>query len=305
MGSLAETNAATGRTTVHRLIAEEGSVLMPGIQDAFSAAICAKTGFKACFVSGFGVSAALLGLPDFGLLTTAEVVETVSRITAAAPSLCVVVDGDTGGGGPLNVQRFIKQLIAAGAKGVFLEDQVWPKKCGHMRGKSVVPAEEHALKIAAAREAIGDSDFFLVARTDARAPHGLQEAIRRANLYRESGADATFVEAPANIDELNEVVNGVKGLRIANMIEGGKTPLHTPAEFKEMGFHLIAHSLSTIYATTKALVEIMKVLKDKGTTRDDLDKIVTFSEFNDMISLESWYEMESKFKNFTPKSLES
>ncbi|KAL2898049.1 Petal death protein [Bienertia sinuspersici] len=113
-----------------------------------------------------------------------------------------------------------------------------------MHSKTVVPAEEHAVKIAAARATIGDSDFFLVARTDARAPHGLQEAIRRANLYRESGADATFVEAPANIDELNEVVKGVKGLRIANMIEGGKSPLHTPTEFKEMGFHLIAHSLS-------------------------------------------------------------
>ncbi|KAL2894157.1 Petal death protein [Bienertia sinuspersici] len=229
MGSL----EAVGRTTVHRLIAEEGSVLMPGIQDSFSAAICAKTGFKACF------------------------------------------------------------------------DQVWPKKCGHMRGKMVVPAEEHAVKIAAAREAIGDSDFFLVARTDARAPHGLQEAIRRANLYREAGADATFVEAPANMEELKEVVRDVKGLRIANMIEGGKTPLHTPAEFKEMGFHLIAHSLSTIYATTKALIDIMKVLKDKGTTRDDFDKMVTFSEFNEMISLESWYELENKFKNFTPKSLDS
>ncbi|XP_021771675.1 petal death protein-like [Chenopodium quinoa] len=302
MGSIDANNVAQGNTTMHRLIAEEGPVLMPGIQDAFSAAIAAKTGFKACFVSGFGVSAALLGLPDFGLLTTTEVTQATRRITAAAPDLCVIVDGDTGGGGPLNVQRFIKELIGAGAKGVFLEDQVWPKKCGHMRGKMVVPAEEHALKIAAAREAIGDADFFLVARTDARAPHGLQEAIRRANLYREAGADATFVEAPANIEELKEVVRDVKGLRIANMIEGGKTPLHTPAEFKELGFHLIAHSLSTIYATTKALVEIMKVLKEKGTTRDDLDKIVTFSEFNEMISLESWYEMESKFKNFIPKA---
>ncbi|XP_010692873.2 petal death protein [Beta vulgaris subsp. vulgaris] len=302
MGSLDASNAVEGRTTVHRLIAEEGALLMPGIQDAFSAAICAKTGHKACFVSGFGVSAALLGLPDFGLLTTAEVVDVVRRITAAAPSLCVVVDGDTGGGGPLNVQRFIKDLIAAGAKGVFLEDQVWPKKCGHMRGKMVVPAEEHALKIAAARDAIGDSDFFLVARSDARAPHGLQEAIRRANLYRESGADATFVEAPANLEELKEVVRDVKGLRIANMIEGGKTPLHTPAEFKEMGFHLIAHSLSTLYATTKALMGILRTLKEKGTTRDDFGQMVTFNEFNDMISLESWYELETKFKSFTPKA---
>ncbi|XP_021760635.1 petal death protein-like [Chenopodium quinoa] len=301
MSCIDANNVAQGNTTMHRLIAEEGLVLMPGIQDAFSAAIASKTGLKACIVSGYGVSATLLGLPDFGLLTTTEVTQVTRRITAAAPDLCVIVDGDTGGGDPLNVQMFIKELIEAGAKGIFLEDQVWPKKCGHMRGKMVVPAEEHAVKIAAAREAVGDADFFLVARTDARASHGLQEAIRRANLYTEAGADATFVEAPANDEELKEIVRGVKGLRIANMIEGGKTPLHTPEEFKEIGFHLIAHPLSTLYATTKALVEIMKVLKDKGTTRDDLDKMVSFSEFNDMIGLESWYEMESKFKKFIPK----
>ncbi|XP_074272568.1 petal death protein-like [Silene latifolia] len=296
------TNIVGRKTTMHKLIEEHGSILMPGVQDALSAAVVEKTGFHAAFASGYSVSAAMLGLPDFGLLTTTEVVEATRRITAAAPNLCIIVDGDTGGGGPLNVQRFIRELISAGAKGVFLEDQVWPKKCGHMRGKAVVPAEEHALKIAAAREAIGDSDFFLVARTDARAPHGLEEGIRRANMYREAGADATFVEAPADIGELKEVSSKTKGLRIANMIEGGKTPLHTPEEFKELGFHLIAHSLTAVYATARALVNIMKILKEKGTTRDDLDQMATFSEFNELISLESWYEAESKFKNFTPKA---
>ncbi|KAK9740901.1 hypothetical protein RND81_03G069400 [Saponaria officinalis] len=296
-----DANGVVRKTTMHRLIEEHGCVLMPGVQDALSASVVEKTGFDAAFVSGYCVSAAYLGIPDFGLLTTTEVIQATSKITKAAPNLCVIVDGDTGGGGPLNVQRFIKELISAGAKGIFLEDQVWPKKCGHMRGKVVVPAEEHALKIAAAREAIGDADFFLVARTDARAPHGLEEGIRRANLYTEAGADATFMEAPASTDELKEVALKTKGLRIANMIEGGKTPLHTQEELKEMGFHLIAHSLTSVYATARALVNIMKILKEKGTTRDDLDKMATFSEFSELINLESWYEKESKFKSYPPK----
>ncbi|KAL9234196.1 hypothetical protein vseg_009091 [Gypsophila vaccaria] len=295
-------NGAVGKTTMHKLIEEHGIVLMPGVQDALSASVVEKTGFHACFISGYSVAASYLGVPDFGLLTTTDVVQATSKIVKAAPNLCVIVDGDTGGGGPLNVQRFIKELISAGAKGIFLEDQVWPKKCGHMRGKAVVPAEEHALKIAAAREAIGDSDFFLVARTDARAPHSLEEGIRRANLYTEAGADATFMEAPVGDDELKEVGLKTKGLRIANMIEGGKTPLHTPEELKEMGFHLIAHSLTCVYATARALVNTLKILKEKGTTRDDLDKIATFPEFAELINLESWYENESKYKSFPPKA---
>lgn len=270
---------------------------MPGVHDALSAAIVHKSGFSAGFVSGYAVAASLLDKPDFGLLTTTEVTTVTRYVCSAVPNLPVIVDADTGGGNALNVQRFVRELIDAGAAGCFLEDQVWPKRCGHMQGKQVVPAEEHALKIEAAREAIGDADFFLVARTDARATSGLKEAISRANLYWEAGADGLFVEAPHNDEELREIGRKVKGYKIANMIEGGKTPLHTPEELREMGFHLIVHPLTAVYASAKAMVDALKILKEKGTTRDHLDKVATFSEFNKLINLESWYELDSKLKS--------
>lgn len=294
-------SARSGKTTIHRLIEEHGTVLLPGVHDAFAACVVQKTGFKAGFVSGFGVSASHLGKPDFGLLTTTEMAEVARRICAAAPQVGFIVDADTGGGGALNVQRVVKDLIIGGAKGVFLEDQLWPKKCGHMAGKQVVQAEEHAIKIAAAREAIGDADVFLVARTDARSVNGLDDAIARANLYYEAGADGLFVEAPANDEELEQIGRQVKGLKIANMIEGGKTPLHTPKEFNEMGFSLVKHPLTSIFTTARALVEILNVLKNKGTTREDLSKLATFPEFSDLMGLQSWYELESRLGSYSPE----
>ncbi|XAR62421.1 Carboxyvinyl-carboxyphosphonate phosphorylmutase [Bertholletia excelsa] len=222
-------------TRIHRLIEGEGIVLLPGCYDALSAAIVQKTGFSAGFISGYALSASLLGKPDFGFLTPPEMAETARSVCAAAPLLSIIADADTGGGNALNVQRTVKDLIAAGAAGCFIEDQAWPKKCGHMRGKQVIPADEHAAKIASARDAIGNSDFFLVARTDARATsakYGIAEAISRANLYMEAGADACFVEAPRNDEELKEIGRRTKGLRVCNMLEGGVTPLHTPKSLK-------------------------------------------------------------------------
>lgn len=273
---------------------------MPGCYDALSAAIVQKTGFSAGFISGYAVSASVLGKPDFGLLTPPEMAETARSVCAAASLIPIIADADTGGGNALNVQRTIKDLIAAGAAGCFLEDQAWPKKCGHMRGKQVIPAEEHAAKIASARDAIGDSDFFLVARTDARATsakHGLLDSISRANLYMEAGADACFVEAPRNDDELKEIGLKTNGYRVCNMLEGGVTPLHTPEELKATGFHLIVHPLTSLYASARAILDVLKTLKEKGTTRDHLDKMATFEEFNQLVELESWFELEARFSN--------
>ncbi|OAY58381.1 carboxyvinyl-carboxyphosphonate phosphorylmutase, chloroplastic [Manihot esculenta] len=289
------------QTRIHRLIEEQGIVLMPGCYDALSAAIVQKTGFSAGFISGYALSASLLGKPDFGLLTPPEMAATARTVCAAAPLIPIIADADTGGGNALNVQRTIKDLIAAGAAGCFLEDQAWPKKCGHMRGKQVIAAEEHATKIASARDAIGDSDFFLVARTDARATsakNGLYDAISRANLYMEAGADACFVEAPRDDDELKEIGRKTKGYRICNMIEGGVSPLHTPEELKAMGFHLIVHPLTSLYASARALVDVLKTLKENGTTRDHLHKMATFEEFNQLVNLESWFELEARYSNF-------
>ncbi|ESQ34654.1 hypothetical protein EUTSA_v10008020mg [Eutrema salsugineum] len=288
------------QSRVHRLIEEQGAVLIPGVYDALSAAIVQQTGFSAALISGYALSASILGKPDFGLITPPEMAAAARSVCAAAPNIPIIADADTGGGNALNVQRTVKDLIAAGAAGCFLEDQAWPKRCGHMRGKEVIPAEEHAAKIASARDAIGDSDFFLIARTDARAlsaKTGLSDAIDRANLYMEAGADASFVEAPRDDDELKEIGKRTKGYRLCNMLEGGRTPLHTPDELKEMGFHLIAHPLTSLYASTRALVDVLKILKEKGTTKDHLEKMITFEEFNRLVNLDSWYELETKYSN--------
>ncbi|XP_074562337.1 carboxyvinyl-carboxyphosphonate phosphorylmutase, chloroplastic-like [Curcuma longa] len=296
--------AGRRKTRLHRLIEEEGIVLMPGIYDALSAAVLQSLGFKAGFVSGYAVSASRLGMPDIGLLTPPEMAEAARAICAAAPNVAFIVDADTGGGNALNVQRTVRDIIATGAAGLFLEDQVWPKKCGHMQGKQVIPAGEHAAKIAAAREAIGDSDFFLIARTDARATAGgLADAIARANLYMEAGADACFVEAPRSDDEMREVCQKTKGFRAANMLEGGYTPLHTPQELKEMGFHLIVHSTTAVYASARALIDVLRALKDEGSSRDHLRKLTTFEEFNGLIGLKTLNEIGARFEKFTvPKN---
>eukprot|EP00246_Nothoceros_aenigmaticus_P003359 TRINITY_DN14477_c0_g1_i1.p1 TRINITY_DN14477_c0_g1~~TRINITY_DN14477_c0_g1_i1.p1 ORF type:complete len:353 (-),score=66.53 TRINITY_DN14477_c0_g1_i1:307-1365(-) len=296
-------NGATGGTTrFHRLIQEKGVVLLPGCYDALSAAILEKTGFAAGFISGYAMSASLLCKPDFGFLTPPEMAMNARLICAAASDILIIADADTGGGNALNVQRTVRDLIAAGAAGCFLEDQVWPK-CGHMRGKQVIPAQEHAAKIAAARGAIGGADFFLVARTDARATSaktGLEEAISRANLYMEAGADASFVEAPRDDDELIEIGKRTTGLRVCNMLEGGVTPLHTTDELKDMGFQLVVYPLTTLYASARAMMDIAKELKVHGTTRHKLDGLATIAEFNELVGLEGWLKLESKYSPPSP-----
>ncbi|GIL74975.1 hypothetical protein Vretifemale_4819 [Volvox reticuliferus] len=294
----AASNGSNGaRTTFHTLIDENGCVLLPGVYDALSAKIAARAGHKGCFVSGYAVSATVLGEPDLGLLTPPEMARKAGQIHGAVPSLPVFADADTGGGNVLNVQRTIRQLITSGCKGCFLEDQAWPKRMGHMRNKEVIEMEEFAAKIAAAREAIGNSDFFLVARTDARsisAKYGLEEAIKRANLYADAGADATFVEGPRGEDELRIVGKETKGLRVCNMLEGGLTPLHTPTELAEMGFHLVVYPLAALYAATRALINAYETLAVKGTSRDDMSGLTHFDEFNDIIGLEERIRAEER-----------
>ncbi|MQL92994.1 hypothetical protein Taro_025645 [Colocasia esculenta] len=285
-GAVRVAASAGGKTRFHRAIEKEGAVLMPGCYDALSAAIIQRSGFGAAFISGYAVSASMLGQPDVGLLTPPEMAERARYICAAAPLIPIIADADTGGGNALNVQRTIKDLIAAGVAGCFLE---------------VIPAEEHATKIAAARDAIGDADFFLIARTDARATSirtGLSDAIDRANLYMQAGADASFVEAPRDDDELREVARRTKGLRICNMIEGGVTPLHTPKEMMAMGFHVVESPLSGLYSSARALIDALKILREEGTLRDNLHKLATFEEFNQLIGLDRIYELEQRFGSY-------
>jgi len=221
--------------------------------------------------------------------------EVARRVCAASPSTMVVVDGDTGYGNPLNVTRTIELWEAAGATGIFLEDQVWPKRCGHMAGKQVVPREEWLAKLRAAVER--RTHLHVTARTDARAAIGLDEALARAKAAAEVGVDAVFVEAPESIDELEAIAAAVPGkVLVANMVETGKTPLLTPKELHDLGFDLIVSPLSGLLSATKALRDTLALLREKGTLRDDLDRLVDFEEFGAIVDLPGHFALDEKYR---------
>ena len=281
-------------TRVQAVLDEVGSLAFPGIYDTLSAKIAEKVGFPMAFVSGYSLAASTIGEPDFGLLTQTEVVERARQICGSV-NIPVIVDADTGYGNPLNVYRTVKDLIAAGAAGCFLEDQVWPKKCGHMRNKKVIEREQYLQKIAAAVEARGDADFFIVARTDAEAVLGLDEAIARVEGARELGADASFVEAPGSLEQLKEIGMRVPKPMVANMIEGGKTPVLPKEELAEMGFQLILYPLTGLYAAAASMRDFYQKLSDDGTTIGKENELMQFAEFNDLIGVEEKYRLSEKF----------
>ncbi|MGH9278489.1 MAG: isocitrate lyase/PEP mutase family protein [Acidimicrobiales bacterium] len=279
---------------IRELLGAGRTVLMPGVWDALSSRLVSHAGFEVSFLSGYATAATLLGLPDFGDLTQGEMAEVARRVCAAAPEVAVVVDGDTGHGNALNTIRTVQMFEAAGGAGIFLEDQMWPKKCGHMRGKRVVPREEWLAKLKAAVE--HRDRLFVVARTDARAAVSLAEAIERARMAADLGVDAIFVEAPESVDEMRAVADATPGLvRVANMIEAGRTPLLTPDELHALGFDLIVSPLTGLFATARALRTAYGVLRDKGSLRDDLELVTTFDVFNDVVDLERHYELESRY----------
>ena len=270
-------------------------VLMPGVWDALSVRLAAEAGFDTVFLSGYCVSGTQLGLPDFGYLTQPEMAEVARRVCSASTETMVIVDGDTGYGNPLNVIRTVAMWEAAGATGIFLEDQVWPKRCGHMAGKQVVPAEEWLAKLRAAVD--HRSHLHVTARTDARAAIGLDEAIDRARAAIDVGVDAVFVEAPESIEELERIAAALPGVvRVANMVETGKTPLLTPAELHDLGFDLIVSPLSGLFSATKALRDTLALLRAKGTLRDDLDRLVEFDAFGAIVELDRHFTLDEKYR---------
>ncbi len=279
---------------VQKILDEVGALAFPGIYDTLSAKIAEKTGFPMAFVSGYSLAASTIGEPDFGLLTQTEVVERARHICSSV-NIPVIVDADTGYGNPLNVYRTVKDLIAAGAAGCFLEDQVWPKKCGHMRNKKVIDREQYLHKIRAAVEARGDHDFFIVARTDAEAVLGLEEAIARVEAARELGADASFVEAPGSLDQLKEIGKRAPKPIVANMIEGGLTPVLPKEELADLGFQLILYPLTGLFAAAATMRDFYQKLHDEGTTLGKESELMQFAEFNDLIGVEDKYQLAEKF----------
>jgi len=278
-----------------RLAAGE-TVLMPGVYDALSARLAADAGFPVAFLSGYATSASLLALPDFGYLTQGEMADVARRVCRAAPELAVVVDADTGYGNALNTRRTVELFESAGGAGIFLEDQVWPKKCGHMAGKRVVPRTDWLSKLEAAIDA-RTQGLYVVARTDARSAVGLDEAIARAQAAAALGVDAIFVEAPESIEEMQAVAEATPGtVRVANMIEAGRTPLMTPSELHELGFDLIVSPLTGLFAAARSLATAYGVLAAKGTLRDDLGLLTTFDDFNRVVRLDDHYGLEARYQ---------
>lgn len=282
-------------TEVHPLIASRRIAVVPGVYDVLSARIAQSAGFPAAVLTGYGVSAAHLGEPDFGLLTQTEVLDVARRVISAV-GIGVIVDGDTGYGGPLNVQRLVRELLAIGAAGLILEDQRWPKRCGHMRGKEVIDADEHAAKIRAAVDARGDRRLVITARTDALETHGIDEAIRRARLYKEAGATVLFVEGPRTREELERIGAELPPPLAVNLIEGGRTPLCSLDELARMGFFSVGFVLSGLYAAARALDETYREIRRAGTTAAVGDRMMGFEEFNRLIGLEERYAEDDRYR---------
>lgn len=284
----------------HPLLQSHSISLSCGVYDALSAKLAERAGFRTVVLSGYAVSGALLGEPDFGYLTQSEVLETARRVVRAV-KIPVIVDGDTGYGGALNVQYLVRELIRIGARGVLLEDQVWPKRCGHMRDKDVVPLEEHAAKIAAAKEAKADAPFIIVGRTDALAPLGIEEAIRRGKAYKEAGADIIFVEAPETVEDMKRLVKEIPAPLTLNVIDGGKTPRLSLEEVHALGFVSVGYVLTGLFAAAKALSDAYTHLRRYGTSEGFDERLMSFDEFTGLLGLEEKYATDARFKEIAGK----
>lgn len=279
-----------------RLADTNDIIILPGVYDALTAKIAEDVGFETAFQTGYGTSASLLGMPDFGFLNAGETLENAKRIINSV-NIPILVDIDTGYGNPLNVWKIVKDLERIGAKGIFLEDQVWPKRCGHMTGKTVIPKEEYILKLNAAMDAREDNEFIIVARTDSLAQFGIEEAIERGKEYKKIGADVIFIEAPKSIDQMELIAKEIKAPLLANMIEEGITPNLTADQLRKMGFKMVVFPLSALYSATFAIKQTLQTLKKTGTTKELKNKMITFQEFNDLVNLSVYRKLEKKYSS--------
>lgn len=288
--------APTKAQQIRDLLQQDRPLVMGGVYDGLSTLIADRTGFEVLFMGGFSVAATLLGEPDFGYLTQSEMADAARRVCrlTAKPLL---VDADTGYGNALNVIRTVDLYQNAGAAGLFLEDQIWPKRCGHMSGKRVVERNEWLAKLRAVIETRGERDLFLVARTDARAAVSLEEAIARGQAARDLGADAVFIEAPESVAELEQIARAIPGPKVANMVEHGRTPLLPPQELHQLGFDLIVTPLAGLMASAKALTDAYALLRRDGTLRFHLERLMPFDEFNDLVELERHYDLDRRYSS--------
>lgn len=277
------------------LMGTQAPVMAPGAYDTLSARLVEAAGFPAVYMTGFGTAASVLGRPDVGLLGMSEMVEHARRIVQAV-GVPVIADADTGYGNPLNVIRTVLEYEAAGVAAIHIEDQVAPKKCGHMEGKQVIPAAEMVEKLRAAVEARHSPDFLIIARTDARAVEGMASALERGRRYREAGADVIFVEAPQSEEEIATVARAFPSVPLLfNWAEGGKTPPVALPRLRELGYAIVIFPISTLLAATRAIREVLAQIREVGTPNPVMERLVPFHEFLDFIGLPEVRELERRF----------
>jgi 2-methylisocitrate lyase-like PEP mutase family enzyme len=282
-------------TNLPNLLRQPGVLIVPGSYDALSARLAARAGAPAVYMTGFGVAGASFGVPDIGLVSAGEMLERVRTLAAACGGTPLIADGDNGHGGPLNVARLARGYEDAGAACIQLEDQILPKRCGHMEDKEVIPIADAAAKIRAAVDARRSKDFLVMARTDARATHGLDEALRRGEAFLNAGADILFIEAPRDETELRKVASSFgKVPLVANIVEDGKTPLLAPADLGQMGFKIVLYPISALLAATRLLEDVYAALLAGNRAAVDAGR-VRFGEYNAIVGLPEYLAEARKY----------
>ena len=282
-------------TRLKTLLAGERCIVAPGVADAFAARMVGMENFEACYMTGFGTSLTRLGMPDIGLLTMSEMVDNAARIVDAC-GIPLVADADTGYGNPMNVRRTIREYERAGVAGVHLEDQAWPKRCGHLAGKRVIPIEEMEAKLKAAVDSRRDADFVVIARTDAIAVEGFEAAVERSARYRAAGADVLFIEAPTSMVQLETISRRFKGVPLLyNMAASGKTPDLDNASMARLGFRIAIFPNWLLLAAIPAMRRMLRELKTKGSVADIRKEVATFKEFTDIAGLPEVQALENRY----------
>lgn len=282
--------------SLRKLLQTNNTIFVPGIYDSLSAKIAQRVGFNVVFHTGYGTAASLLGVPDIGLVSFSEMRDRVSTICNSV-DIPVIADADTGYGNTLNTMRTVKDYIRSGAAGIILEDQLWPKKCGHMKGKSVISIDDMESKIRAAVQGRHEekSNLVIVGRTDSLAVEGVDMAIERVKRYKKAGADVLFIEAPNKVDELEIIAKQVKLPLLLNQLEGGRTPLISIKKAQKIGFKIILFPLTSLYASTKAMFDSLTYLKKHNTSLGIENQLITFDKFNQLVDYDKFMKLEKKF----------
>ena len=281
-------------TILKKMLSDKGVIIAPGAYDCLSAKLIEKAGYKLIMTTGAGICASILGAPDIGVATMPEILTSTKNIVNST-NLPVLADCDNGYGGIHNVMRTVNEFEAAGVAGLWIEDQIFPKRCGHFAGKKIVSKVEMCTKIKAAVAARTDPDLVIMARTDARAEFGIEEAVERTKAYINAGADVIFIEAPQTLEELRYIGSSLDRPLIINLVEGGKTPLFSEAELESMGFKIITYSGSLQKVSIKAMINFLENLSSTGDVRKYVDDMVSLNERSEILGLNKFYDLEKRF----------